>query len=226
MSQIVSIFMVFITPVLAILLAVLGLETLRSNPLGWFLLLVGVVYTAGVAIVVGIRKERFWESSLSGATLQEERGDRSYWLIMVGMMAAFYLPPIEYLAFEAILPRAISLEILGLGLVILGVALLIWARRALGGSYSGHLTVKEEQELVQRGPYRFLRHPAYAGYLLMAAGLSLGYSSLGGLAAIAILLLPCLIYRIKAEEKIMVEQYGETYRVYIHTTKGLIPGIW
>jgi protein-S-isoprenylcysteine O-methyltransferase Ste14 len=70
---------------------------------------------------------------------------------------------------------------LGVALVTFGIVLFIWARRALGTHYSGHLSAKIGQTLVQSGPYRFIRHPAYAGYLLMAMGISLGYSSMAGL---------------------------------------------
>jgi protein-S-isoprenylcysteine O-methyltransferase Ste14 len=73
---------------------------------------------------------------------------------------------------------------------------------------------------------RISPHPAYAGYLVMALGLSLGYSSLAGLLTIIILLLPSLIYRINVEEKLLADHFGEVYRQYIQTTKHLIPGIW
>jgi protein-S-isoprenylcysteine O-methyltransferase Ste14 len=82
------------------------------------------------------------------------------------------------------------------------------------------------QELVQRGPYRIIRHPAYAGYLLMAFGISLGYSSIVGLIAIPVLLLPGLVYRMELEEKFLAGYFGETYHQYFRITKRLLPGIW
>ena len=226
MSQVAKFFLLVVAPILAVLLALLGVETLPANPLGWFLLLVGVVYTAGMVIVYAIRKERFWESSLAGAPTHEERGDRSLWFITLGMVAAFYLSPVEYLYLPASLPRNAWLAFSGLGLVALGIVLFVWARRALGKSYSGHVSVKTGQALVQSGPYRLIRHPAYAGYLLMALGLSLGYASLAGLASILVLLLPGLVYRMSVEEKLLTGHFGEAYRQYMHRTKRLIPGIW
>jgi protein-S-isoprenylcysteine O-methyltransferase Ste14 len=219
-------FLLVIAPALAILLALLGVVTLRTNPLGWFLLLVGVAYAAGVVIVYGIRRERFWESPLGGATTQEERSDRSYWLITAGMLATFYLPPVEYFYFEAVLPRTGWMKAIGAGLIILGTALFVWARRALQANYSGHVSVKSEQTLIQSGPYRFIRHPAYAGYLLMALGISLGYSSLAGLCAIPLLLVPGLVYRIRVEEKLLAAHFGEQFHQYSSRTARLIPGIW
>jgi len=226
MSRAAVFFLLVITPILAMLLALLGVKTLPTNPLGWFLLLVGVVYAAGLVIVSIIRKDRFWESSSGGATTHEERGDRSLWFITLGMVAAFYLSPLEYIYLPASLPRNAGMSFGGVGVVALGIALFVWARCALGKVYSGHVSVKTGQALVQNGPYRFIRHPAYAGYLLMALGIGLGYSSLAGLAAILALLLPGLIYRMGVEEKLLTGHFGETYRQYIHKTKRLIPGIW
>jgi len=110
--------------------------------------------------------------------------------------------------------------------IFIGSVLFIWARRTLGQFYSGHVSVIEGQPLVQSGPYHFIRHPAYAGYLLIAMGLALGYSSLTGLVAIVTLLLPSLLYRMNVEEKLLFEHFGEVYRRYRNRTKRLIPGIW
>lgn len=60
----------------------------------------------------------------------------------------------------------------------------------------------------------------------MALGLGVGYSSIAGLVAILALLLPSLIYRIRIEEKLLAEHFGEAHREYARRTKRLIPGIW
>ena len=226
MSQIAKVFLLVVSPILAMLLALLGVETLPANPIGWFLLLVGVVYIAGVAIVYAFRKERFWESPLNGTLTNEERGDRSFWFVTLGILAAFYLAPMEYLYLPASLPRNGWMSFSGVGLVAVGTMLFVWARRALGKSYSGHVSTKTGQALVQSGPYRFIRHPAYAGYLLMALGISLGYSSLAGLASTFLMLLPSLINRMIVEERLLTRHFGEAYRQYADVVKRIIPGIW
>jgi protein-S-isoprenylcysteine O-methyltransferase Ste14 len=76
------------------------------------------------------------------------------------------------------------------------------------------------------GPYRWLRHPGYTGYLLLALGFAVGYSSPVGLVAIAVLLLPGLAYRMNVEERLLAGQFGEMYREYSRRTKKIIPGIW
>ena len=226
MSRPATIFLLIVAPGLAILLVFLGIETLRTNILGWFLLLTGILYTVGILIDGYVRREEFWGAKQSGDNFQEERGDRSFWPIALGIMAVFFLSPVEYLYFATFLPRTVWVETVGTGLVILGSILFVWARRTLGKHYSGHVSVKKEQKLVQSGPYRIIRHPAYAGYLLMAFGLALGYSSLLGFVTNLLILLPATVYRISVEDRILAEHFSTKFEKYIQKKKRLLPGIW
>jgi len=226
MSRFAVIFLVIVTPILALCLALLGLATIPTNPVGWSLLLTGTVYSAGVVFVALIRRERIWKAQEDEEVVREERGDRSFWLITLAMIAVFFLSPLEYICFAAWLPRTILTKACGVGLVVIGSVLFVWSRRTLGASYSGHVSVQKGQELVQSGPYRFIRHPAYAGYLWMALGISVGYSSLAGLISVFALLLPSLVYRMNVEERVQKEHYGEAYHRYASRVNRFIPGIW
>ncbi|HLO16047.1 MAG TPA: isoprenylcysteine carboxylmethyltransferase family protein [Anaerolineales bacterium] len=219
-------FLLAIVPALAILLALIGMETLGTNLLGWFLLMTGIICAAGIVIVAYIRRETFWESQINGDTVQSERGDLSFWMTTFAMMAVFYLSPLEYMYVTEQLPRTSLMEFVGVALVVLGIVLFVWARRTLGENYSGHLSTKHGQQLIQDGPYRIIRHPAYAGFLLMLVGLALGYSSLAGIAAFLFALLPSMIYRIWIEEKLLAKHFGTQFYKYADKTKRLIPGIW
>ncbi len=226
MSRMSIFFLVVVTLGLSILLAILGWITIPSNLLGWFLLITGLTYFFGVTIVYWVRRIRFWAPRAKGEMITEERNDWSFWFIVIGMVAGFYLPPIEYLLFEAVLPRTFLMQVTGLSLIVLGSILFIWARRTLGHFYSGHVSVIEGQQLVQSGPYRLIRHPAYAGYLLIALGLAVGYSSLAAFAAILIFLLPSVLCRMYVEDRLLAEHFGAQFSQYASRTKHLIPGIW
>lgn len=219
-------FLFGIVPFLAGILAWLGIATARTNLLGWFLFLIGAVFSIGTLVAITVRRERFWKSTTPGIQTQEERGDRSFWLISTGLAAAIFLPPIEYLFRPNPLSNKVWLETAGICLVTLGSALFIWARLTLGTSYSGHLGVHSGQELVRSGPYRCIRHPAYAGYLWISLGFTLGYASLSGLLALLGLVLPALLYRIQVEEVLLTGHFGEAYCRYASQTKRLIPGVW
>lgn len=225
MSRKVVIFLTVIVPALAAWLAWLGWAT-RDNPLGWFLFATGTVFMVGVVVVLWIRRRRFWQPAAGGKTSVEEENDRSFWLYLPGAMAAFFIPPIEYLYGSKIIPRSPFFEWTGVALATAGVGLFVWARRTLRAAYSGHLSVSSGQILVQTGPYHIIRHPAYLGYVLMSLGVCLGYSSLYGLISIPVLLLPGLVYRIRVEDRLMEQHFQEQFRAYAARTARLIPGIW
>jgi protein-S-isoprenylcysteine O-methyltransferase Ste14 len=225
-SRIAILFLMILAPALAICLALLGLETLRGNILGWFLMVLGIAYPAGGVIYYFIRREPFWNSASGGKAVGEETSDRSFWLILPGFLVVFFASPFEWMYLPVFLPRAPGMQITGLGLILAAGAMHVWARMHLRGQYSGHVEVLAGHRLVQSGPYRFVRHPGYAGFLLMTLGVAIGYSSLIGLVAVPVLLLPGLAYRMKVEERLLNQQFGEQYRVYASRSKKLIPGVW
>src|SRR5207244_6914218 len=61
-------------------------------------------------------------------------------------------------------------EWLAAAVVLLGLSVTLWARLALGRNWSASVTFKQDHELIERGPYRHVRHPIYTGILLMALG--------------------------------------------------------
>jgi protein-S-isoprenylcysteine O-methyltransferase len=86
--------------------------------------------------------------------------------------------------------------------------------------------VKQDHKLIQHGPYRFIRHPAYAAFILMGLGISIGFSSLLGIIALFTVLLPALIYRIQVEEDLLGAEFGDLYKQYALHTRRLIPFLW
>jgi|SRR5664280_1744320 protein-S-isoprenylcysteine O-methyltransferase Ste14 len=218
-NNVIRIFLLIIGNALALTLALLGLETTPTNFLGWFVMAVSIAYGAGGVIYFWLRRDK-------ETALLSEKGNRSFWWILPGFVAIFFAPPAEFLFLKPILPRGSGMELAGLLLLLLGFSVRIWTRMFLREQYSGYLRVKVGHILVTDGPYRFVRHPGYTGFLLIALGLCIGYSSLIGLIAIPVLLLPGLAYRMRVEERLLVRQFGEEYRNYTRNSKKLIPGIW
>ena len=219
MSRSMTFFLLIFTPLLAIGLAGLGFFTLKTNLLGWFLLFMGAAYVIGGPLYI-------WKRKGEPPARQEEHGDRSFWLIQPGFILAIFGAPLEYLFVPAVLPRLLGMQVTGLLLMIVGAFLLSWARRVIRGQFSGHVRIQEGHQLVQSGPYQFVRHPGYLGYLLIVFGIAVGFSSLSAAASMVLLLLPGLIYRINVEEKMLVEAFGQDYLQYAGRTKRLLPGIW
>ena len=76
------------------------------------------------------------------------------------------------------------------------------------------------------GPYAAVRHPAYAGNLLMYAGVGMVLANWASLAVMLIVPLLGLLPRIRAEDALMIERLGDPYREYADRTPRLLPGIW
>lgn len=116
--------------------------------------------------------------------------------------------------------------VLGVALVIAGLAVRHWAARTLGSWFTRSVAISPDHRVVTTGPYRYVRHPGYAGALLSLLGLAL---TLWNWAGVLIMVIGCLlayIPRIKAEEAALEASLGGPYREFQRTRRRLIPGIW
>jgi len=113
----------------------------------------------------------------------------------------------------------------GVAITILGLALTVWARRALGTNWSGTVTVKRDHELVLAGPYRQVRHPIYSGLLLAFAGSGLARGDWRGPLALLIAWL-ALWRKWRLEERFMRETFGQAYCEYAARTPAVIPRLF
>jgi protein-S-isoprenylcysteine O-methyltransferase Ste14 len=117
--------------------------------------------------------------------------------------------------------NAIAKEI-AVALVACGVAIAIWARRHLGEFWSARVTLKEDHQLIQTGPYARVRHPIYSGLLLAVIGTGL---FVGEWRAVLGVFLIFVSHWLKAlrEEKMLISQFGKSYEEYRHRTGSLVP---
>jgi len=114
---------------------------------------------------------------------------------------------------------------IGVVLLAAGLAFAVWARAVLGGNWSGTVTIKEGHELIDRGPYRHIRHPIYSGLLLALLGTWLAGGRVYGLLAFA-LALSALSGKLRVEERFMAQEFGERYAAYRRSTWALVPWIY
>jgi len=112
---------------------------------------------------------------------------------------------------------------LGYCLFVLGLALRWHAIIYLGRFFTTNVAIAADHRVIDTGPYRFIRHPSYAGGLLALFGFCLSFQNW---ASLLIIFIPCFAvnhWRIHIEEKALLEALGEPYRNYMQRTKRLIP---
>ncbi|HVT32998.1 MAG TPA: isoprenylcysteine carboxylmethyltransferase family protein [Rhodanobacteraceae bacterium] len=120
------------------------------------------------------------------------------------------------------LPATPAVFWVGAALVAIGLGLAIRARRVLGRNWSGIVTVKEDHELVREGPYRWVRHPIYTGLLAAFAGSAIARGEWRGLVAVA-LVFAAFWFKLRREERWMIETFGAAYLRYRAEVRALIP---
>lgn len=118
-----------------------------------------------------------------------------------------------------------AVKILGLLVTGLGVTFAIWARARLGANWSGIPSVKKGHTLVTSGPYSVVRHPIYTGLMFGVTGSALVLGTYGSLVVILASAVVIAI-RIRQEEKLMQERFGDEYTDYRKRAKTIIPWVW
>ena len=114
---------------------------------------------------------------------------------------------------------------LGVGLFAAGGALRIWPVFVLGRRFSGLVAIQPGHTLVTSGVYGVIRNPSYLGLLVNSLGWALAFRSGVGVLLTA-LLIPPLLARIHAEERLLRTQFGEEYDAYCTRTSRLVPGLY
>ncbi|HQN19023.1 MAG TPA: isoprenylcysteine carboxylmethyltransferase family protein [Syntrophobacteraceae bacterium] len=112
----------------------------------------------------------------------------------------------------------------GMGLFLFGVSYRFWAIRTLGVFYSHRVRTLSRHRIVDSGPYRFTRHPAYAGMIIANAGVVLYFFNWVTLCIFLFALVPGIVLRIVVEERMLSEIEG--YSDFARDRKRLFPGIW
>jgi protein-S-isoprenylcysteine O-methyltransferase Ste14 len=136
------------------------------------------------------------------------------------LLPLYFLTP--WIDFAHILAPA-GLRWAGVVITCIGIALFGWTHQVLGLNWTAVLALSEKQELVVSGPYHYVRHPMYAAFFIIGFGfLFLSANWLVGILYIGTL---SLMYftRVSAEEKMMMDRFGDRYREYMQNTGRILP---
>ena len=123
-----------------------------------------------------------------------------------------------------ILPPNIIVATIGLILTAAGIVFAIAARFYLGRNWGMPMSLKEDRKLVQKGPYKYIRHPIYSGMLLAMVGTILVAGPWW--LVICALCSAYFFYSAVAEERTLTKEFPTEYPVYKKSTKMLIPFVF
>jgi len=115
---------------------------------------------------------------------------------------------------------------IGLIFILTGLLLRWIAIFQLRKYFTVNVSIREDHQLIQKGLYRYLRHPAYSGSLLSFLGLALVFNNWLTFLIIFFPILCAFLYRISVEEVELRKSFGENYLAYARRTKKLIPRVY
>ena len=149
----------------------------------------------------------------------------------------WYVPsvllPVEWLLPPALIAMRVGeieaswlwVRVIGLAVGLAGAVLLVWASVLLGRLLIHEAAVQKDHALIASGPYRFVRHPVYAGYLALLRG-----SGVASLNVCLLLLWPVsllgILIQVASEEHLLGERFGQDYERYVRQTGRLVPRFW
>jgi protein-S-isoprenylcysteine O-methyltransferase Ste14 len=149
-------------------------------------------------------------------------------LLVFAVLGLFVVPLLYVLTgFPALFDRPFRPSVAWLGIVAMAAALWLFRRSHvdLGRNWSISLQVREQHALVKTGIYRLIRHPMYSSFFLLGIAQMLllpnWFAGLSGIAGAGLL----FAFRVRREERMMLESFGDDYRAYMAQTKRIIPWI-
>ncbi|MCL5433067.1 MAG: isoprenylcysteine carboxylmethyltransferase family protein [Patescibacteria group bacterium] len=166
-------------------------------------------------------RELFLRRGKEAKALKGSRYDKGTTL-MTGILIILVLISPLYLNFfkNNILTQ---LQWFGVVLVILGTIIHDFALMTLGKFYGRTLLIQTNHKLIIKGLYKFVRHPGYLGTILMIIGVGLSTGNVIILLFFLILVTSIYVLRIKKEEEMLFDKFGDEYKNYQKKTWRLVP---
>jgi protein-S-isoprenylcysteine O-methyltransferase Ste14 len=146
------------------------------------------------------------------------------WYVPVVLLPVEWLLPPVLIALRVgeIEAGWLPVRIVGLAVGVAGAVLLVWSSVLLGRLMLHEAAVREDHTLIESGPYRFVRHPVYTGYLALLLG-----SGVASLNVCLLLLWPIsllgILIQAACEERLLGTRFGQDYERYVRRTGRLVP---
>ncbi|ELZ24787.1 methyltransferase family protein [Natrinema limicola] len=188
-----------------------------------------LVFYAAVAVTMGpdiLREVRRRRDDTGAAVTRDEGSKRVIGVasgggILAGVAAVYLVPSLAILW----QPRLVFAA--GIVVLLVGGVIRQYAVRTLNDYFTTTIKIHEDQQVVDTGPYRWVRHPSYTGSLLEYTGIGLVLGNWVSLVTVVGALVIAYVYRIRIEERALSEELGEPYQRFLNRTPyRLIPYVW
>ena len=155
---------------------------------------------------------------------RERLGSNEYWLIATTLLwtLSLVLAVVNIGRFNFPMPLPEWVRWVGVTAMLACVPLSHWTYTTLGVHFSKKLELRGDHQLVNTGPYRYVRHPMYSTLFLCAGATCLISASL----LVVLTTLPVAIVfllRVRKEEGLLLGRFGDIYREYQGRTGALVP---
>ncbi|MDC0254944.1 isoprenylcysteine carboxylmethyltransferase family protein [Bacteriovoracales bacterium] len=115
--------------------------------------------------------------------------------------------------------------VLGLFFCLIGLFIRVWSIKTLNKFFSWKIDIQKGHQLVQKGPYKRLRHPSYSGGILAMVGFNMALGAWPALCFLVLTYIPMVLFRIRAEETVLGKFFKKDYEIYKKKSYSLIPFI-
>jgi protein-S-isoprenylcysteine O-methyltransferase len=179
----------------------------------------GLVYLFSEVLLTATRRSR----SRTG-TKQDRSTLGVIWMVIMVSIAAGVYVAARWPA--AALPDGRVFALVGVFLFVSGLLLRWWAIITLGRFFTVDVTIERDHELVERGPFRLVRHPSYTGVLLAFVGFAFTLRNWAALVIVLVPIFAAFVRRMKVEEEALSRALGLRYADYMRRTKRLVPFVY
>ncbi|HYR86461.1 MAG TPA: isoprenylcysteine carboxylmethyltransferase family protein [Terriglobia bacterium] len=176
-----------------------------------------------VALAISVFQPAYRPLDKSAPTHDRGTAAQIVWSVyltqLVGVVEAVYFRYPESFNWDVVTTVALMAMIVGLGLRV-------WAVLTLGRFFTWFITVYDDHQVIRSGPFRFIRHPAYGGALILFVATMVFLHAWVGAVLSLVFQLLAYVRRIRYEEAMMIERLGEPYIKYTRSVRALVPLLW
>jgi protein-S-isoprenylcysteine O-methyltransferase Ste14 len=180
----------------------------------WIIFLIFIVISAFSAKRT-VATDRYWIWGWRGLTI----------IIVAFLLLGYSVPLPSFVTDTSLWPHSLLVNVIADIIVLLGLIVALWGRITLGRNWNMYPSLQGHHELIEAGPYVYVRHPMYSGLVLMLLGTVIWYGTLPGFIFFAVCVFGTWL-KWSREEKILTKHFGQNYLDYQKRVRALIPFIW